>query len=49
MAETPDPNASPMHHEIEPRFAALYVWVAGLLGFAAITVGIVLGLLLAND
>jgi hypothetical protein len=49
MADTPDPNAAPMHHDIVERFAPVHVWIAGFLGVTATIVGLVLGLVLVND
>jgi hypothetical protein len=44
-----DPNAAPMHHEIVTDFAAIHVFIVGILGFVATVAGIVLGLVLVND
>jgi hypothetical protein len=49
MADAPDPNAAPMHHEIVERFAGIHVAIALLAGVAATVLGIVLGLVLVND
>ncbi|MCC6382028.1 MAG: hypothetical protein IT304_05930 [Dehalococcoidia bacterium] len=49
MAETTDPDAAPMHHEIKERFSTAQVALAGFLGTAAIVVGLVLGLVLVNN
>lgn len=50
MADTTtDPNAAPMHHDVQEDFAPIHVWLAGLLGMAALVVGLVLGIILVND
>lgn len=49
MAETTDPNAAPMHHEIKERFSSAQVALAGFLGIAAIVAGLVLGMVLVNN
>jgi hypothetical protein len=49
MADTIDPDAPPMHHEIVEDYPAFHLWLAGFLGVAATAAGIVLGLILIND
>ncbi len=49
MAEVPDPNAAPMHHEIVEKFSNIHVAVALTMGIVATIAGIVLGLVLVND
>lgn len=44
-----DPTAAPMHHEIVERFPRALVWLCGVAGVAAITVGLVLGIVIVND
>lgn len=51
MAEThghEDPNAAPMHHDIDERFTEFQIGAAGFLGVVAIVLGVVLGVTLAN-
>jgi hypothetical protein len=48
-ATAEDPNAAPMHHEIQARFAAWQVTLAVVLGASAIVTGLVLGIVLANN
>lgn len=43
-----DPNAAPMHHEIDERFSGLQVGAAIVLAIGALGLGIVAGLLFAN-
>jgi hypothetical protein len=49
MADPIDPQAAPMHHEIEDRFAPIHVVICGLMGAAAAIVGLILGIVLVND
>ena len=44
-----DPNAAPMHHEIKEYFSGLEVFLAGFLCTVAVTAGIILGIVVAND
>ncbi len=44
-----DPNVAPMHHDIDERFSSFQVGVAAVMGIVAITLGIVFGLVLANN
>lgn len=49
MADVTDPNAAPMHHDIQERFASFHVVLALFLGLAASAAGIILGVILVND
>ena len=49
MADAIDPQAAPMHHEIEDRFAAIHVVICAVMGAAAAITGLILGILLVND
>jgi hypothetical protein len=44
-----DPEAAPMHHDIDERFSQLHVGAAAVLGIVAIVLGIVFGITLANN
>ncbi|MGE5595993.1 MAG: hypothetical protein ACM3S1_08165 [Hyphomicrobiales bacterium] len=44
-----DPNAAPMHHDIQEQFSAFAVVLTGALLTIAIAAGIIFGLVLAND
>lgn len=48
-ATAEDPNAAPMHHEIQARFAAWQVALAAGLCAGAISIGVILGIVLANN
>lgn len=50
MADThDDPNAAPMHHEIQERFSTGAVVFCYLLAFVALVAGVVAGLTVVND
>jgi hypothetical protein len=44
-----DPNVAPMHHDIDEGFSSLQIGAAAILGVVAIILGIVLGVVLANN
>jgi len=51
MAEShdDDPNVPPIHYEVRESFASASYLLATVLGLAAVALGIVFGVLLAND
>lgn len=51
MADAPsdDPNVAPMRQEVRSTFSTFSVMIASGLGGVAIILGIVLGIVLAND
>ena len=49
MADVTDPNAAPLRQEVREDFPTVIVAICGFLGVTAVTLGIVLGLVLAND
>jgi hypothetical protein len=44
-----DPNAAPMHHDIQERFSPGAVFFCYLLAFVALAAGVITGLTLVND
>jgi hypothetical protein len=44
-----DPDAAPMRQEVRDQFAAFHVTAAAFLALVALTAGIILGVVLAND
>lgn len=44
-----DPNAAPMHHEIQENFSAAAVLFCYILAAAALIAGVVLGITFIND
>jgi len=51
MADThaQDPNVAPTHYEVRERFPSLLYGLAAALGIGATALGIILGIVLAND
>ncbi len=49
MADVTDPNAAPMHHEIDERFSTFHIAAAAILGVVALTLGAVFGMVFANN
>jgi len=44
-----NPEAAPMHHEIDEGFSSFHIAAAAILGIAALVLGSVLGVVLANN
>ncbi len=44
-----DPNVAPMHHEIDERFSSFQIGVAAAMGIIALVLGIVFGIVFANN
>ncbi len=44
-----DPNAAPMHHEIQEKFSAGAVLFCYALAFIALVAGVITGLTVIND
>lgn len=44
-----DPNVPPIHYDVRESFVPVSYFVATVLGVAAVALGIVLGVVLAND
>lgn len=44
-----DPEAAPMHHDIDERFTSFQIGAAAVLGVAAVVLGVVFGVTLANN
>jgi hypothetical protein len=44
-----DPNAAPMHHDIDENFSSFHIAAAAILGLLALVLGSVFGVVLANN
>lgn len=43
-----DPEAAPMHHDIDERFSSFQIAAAAVMGIGALVLGVVFGIVFAN-